>query len=214
VNQLKQSPLCMLLVLFLLVGTACSTSSLLTTSAVINTKNDYIVILRPDTVLNQLVAVSPAQGWKSSGEDNGYVGFAPDTYGDVNFILEGEISENPVCTDNSATSAHWVITSLDISRFKHPHQNKGDRFGQSQRANRWPWGRGWLLKSFPKASEDGVLFKKTIRNGTIVGGMSNENNNNGRKLPKTAWYQVEATLCADETITVKIDPGVRNGGRK
>jgi hypothetical protein len=194
----------------LLLSTWGCTSMNVSTASIQSDRVDYEVSLRPDLGQDLLVPTSPPQGWESSGEDDGYVGFEPDTYGDVIFVLEGEELGKTRCTNDVATSANWVITSIEITRFKHPQKKKGDKFGKSQRKS-W-WNKGWLLKAYPNASEEGVFFRKSKNQGIIYAAITNENNNDAKK-PELGWYQVEATRCSDGH-TVKTDPGVRNGGKK
>lgn len=195
--------------ILLLSTLGCATTNF-STSSVVASRVDYVVKLRPDVGMDKLVPITPAQGWESGGKEDGYVGFDIDTFGDVLFVLDGEELGKIQCTTDASTTATWVITSIEITRFKHPQKEKGDKFGQNQRKN--IFSKGWLLKSYPNASEDGVFFRKSKNQGKIFAAITNENNNNARK-PELGWYRVGAMRCSDEE-PLFTDPGIGNGGRR
>jgi hypothetical protein len=162
---------------------------------------NYTVILRPNPKAQSpvLEIVSPAQGFESDGKKNGWVGFSRGKNGTILFTLDA-LPSKPLCTDDPANSAEWVISKVELTKNGNPQTEKGNIFGTPE--------TGWIESAFPQMnSSNGVIEDPAI--GSIAVVVQNLNNNNGAM---TAYYQITARRCSDG-YELKTDPGLRNGGR-
>lgn len=166
-----------------------------------NTYEEYFVML--EVADGKLVITSPPQGDESRGKVNGWVGFAKGTHGRIVFALKDYQTRNK-CTGNPADSAEWVLTTIVLSKKGNENTQKGQGFGESQ--------TGWIQKSFPGIDEYGYLIKHLdLKNARAAEVLVDSNDNNGKQ---TAYYEIEARRCDGTGEALKVDPGIRNGGRR
>ncbi len=162
----------------------------------------YTVVLAPNLATNTLDILSGPQGWESAGKQNGWVGFYPDTYGSILFMMDEKPSKS-ACTDDPETSAGWVITKLYLTKNGKPQTQKGNNFGTNQ--------TGWIARAFPQMnSTNGEVLNVDKSKGQISFVLTDENND---RSARTAYYQISATRCSDG-YTLTSDPGIGNGGRR
>jgi hypothetical protein len=148
--------------------------------------------------------ITPAQGWESSGnKKDGFVGFAPNTFGTTKFGVVGERVSGS-CEGTGSNNARWVITKLEVSATGDLETEKGTDFGASQDP--------WLREAFPNVDlSNGVLFEAaTLAQGVTVLSIFNANGHVG--MQRFIYYRLTLTRCEDEFETTT-DPGWNNGGR-
>ena len=146
--------------------------------------------------------LTKAQGYRSRGKKDGYIGYKPGQSGLTFFAVKNERS-----VLNCAGGADWVITHVQLATEGDPDEQKGTNFGEEQ--------PDWLEEAFPDVNLDnGDLYPPVTPDlGTTFLPVNNKNAQEGFKL---VYYKVTLSPCDDEGGTVSsvaTDPAWGNGGR-
>lgn len=184
-----------------LLLTACQTPAPIRSLDIQDLKNYGVTI---KVTGGKLKASSAAQGWKSKGKKDGYVGWEKGQSGLVFFNLKNEDSGH-VCGDSSkGKDAKWVITELYLSAFPEgPSADEKGQFGGEQPA--------WLKEAFPQVDlSNGKVFKTDKKDGVTFLSLANANEQVGEKF---IYYQITAEECKEGGKKLTLDPGIRNGGK-
>lgn len=188
--------------------TACASISANPTGATAKTKKDFNVELKPNPKSSptKLKATNSPQGWKRSGKKYGYVGFDTGEDGNITFQLKWEGDNKKCISDDGTATATWVITRIELSATGDYGDEKGSRFGESQASD------PWLRDAFPAVDlSNGAVFQTAdISEGRTTVSIEDANAQVGERF---IFYEVTATNCANDKVTIKIDPGVGNGGK-